>query len=243
MSPNISISRLARSTFCQRPIRIPPERRAFSPPRSLEEILASSKPVKTIAPGACCQPAEITGFPPDFNSVGSSCPRWDKPKLENFLETRSKTLFHVGSPRNPAQAEAEDSSKIKDRLEALLFAETLQGTLSPNANPGKGSVGGFQYWMPKAAAKIQRTAQTLIHLSSTRSFIPNCSGLRKGRIKKVMGCMRHNSEGRTAGEKMPDAIVRDAHPSKTAKREPTKVVVAQRWATPRGRKSGGDVRK
>ena len=44
---------------------------------------------------------------------------------------------------NPAQAEAEDSSKIKDRLEALLFAETLQGTLSPNANPGKGSIGGF----------------------------------------------------------------------------------------------------
>jgi hypothetical protein len=45
--------------------------------------------------------------------------------------------------KNPAQAEAEDSSKIKDRLEALLFAETLQGTLSPNANPGKGSVGGY----------------------------------------------------------------------------------------------------
>ena len=66
-----------------------------------------------------------------------------------------------------AQAEAEDSSKIKDRLEALLFAETLQGTLSPNANPGKGSIGGFLYLMPKATAKIQRAAQTLLHLSST----------------------------------------------------------------------------
>jgi hypothetical protein len=39
---------------------------------------------------------------------------------------------------NPAHAEAEDSSKMKDRLEALLCAETLQGTLSPNANPGNG---------------------------------------------------------------------------------------------------------
>src|SRR6266481_3986689 len=36
------------------------------------------------------------------------------------------------SRKIPAHAEAEDTSKIKDRLEALLFAETLQGTLSPN---------------------------------------------------------------------------------------------------------------
>jgi hypothetical protein len=65
-------------------------------------------------------------------------------KSENSLLTaRSKTLFHFDAPRNPAQAEAEDSSKIKDRLEALLFAETLQETLFPNANPGKGSVGGY----------------------------------------------------------------------------------------------------
>ena len=42
------------------------------------------------------------------------------------------------SRKIPAHAEAEDTSKIKDRLEALLFAETLQGTLSPNANPRKG---------------------------------------------------------------------------------------------------------
>ena len=33
LSPNISISQLARSTFCQRPIRFPPERCAFSPYR------------------------------------------------------------------------------------------------------------------------------------------------------------------------------------------------------------------
>ena len=50
-----------------------------------------------------------------------------------------KTLSHFDPSRKiPAHAEAEDTSKIKDRLEALLFAETLQGTLSPNANPRKG---------------------------------------------------------------------------------------------------------
>jgi hypothetical protein len=67
--------------------------------------------------------------------------------LVGSFKARPKTLFRVARKRdrrkNPAQAEAEDSSKIKDRLEALLFAETLQGTLSPNANPGKGLIGGY----------------------------------------------------------------------------------------------------
>jgi hypothetical protein len=45
-------------------------------------------------------------------------------------------LSHLDlAEKNPAQAEVEDISKIKDRLEALLFAETLQETLFPNANP------------------------------------------------------------------------------------------------------------
>jgi hypothetical protein len=42
--------------------------------------------------------------------------------------------------RKSAHAETEDGSKLKDRLEVLLYAETLQGTLSPNANPGKTGV-------------------------------------------------------------------------------------------------------
>ena len=41
--------------------------------------------------------------------------------------------------------------------------------------------------MPEATARIQRAAQTHSHLSSTRSVIPNGSGLRKGGIKKVTG--------------------------------------------------------
>src|SRR5208337_4858451 len=107
-----------------------------------------------------CQPSEITGFPPDFNSAGSFDSSLTEGKTEELFTARPKTLFRLDTPRNRAQADAEDSSKIKDRLEALLFAETLQGTLSPNANPGKGSIGGLLYWMLKASAKIQRTAQT-----------------------------------------------------------------------------------
>jgi hypothetical protein len=57
--------------------------------------------------------------------------------LLQHVRKRSSALALKNSPQNPAQAETEDNSKIKDRLEALLFAETLQETLSPNANPGK----------------------------------------------------------------------------------------------------------
>src|SRR5208282_1398333 len=58
-------------------------------------ICASSKPDKTIAPGACCQPAEITGFPPDFNRAGSSqiggcVPQRLKPHFGGPLAARLK---------------------------------------------------------------------------------------------------------------------------------------------------------
>ena len=114
-----------------------------------------------------CQPAEITGFPPDFNSAGSLDSILNSIKKEEaHFRDASENALPPGIAENPAQAEAEDSSKIKDRLEALLFAETLQGTLSPNANPGKGSIGGLLNWMPKPPATIQRENQTLVHLSS-----------------------------------------------------------------------------
>jgi hypothetical protein len=61
-------------------------------------------------------------------------------KPENSLRRVRKRSSTLGLAENPAQAEAEDGSKIKDRLEALLFAETLQGTLSPNANPERGQL-------------------------------------------------------------------------------------------------------
>ena len=93
---------------------------------------------KLSRPERHCQPAEITGFPPDFNSAGSfdSVLIQFKKKEARFRDA-SENALPLEIAENPAQAEAEDSSKIKDRLEALLIAETLQETLSPNADPGK----------------------------------------------------------------------------------------------------------
>jgi hypothetical protein len=51
------------------------------------------------------------------------------------VRKRSSTLTRPRIRRTP---KAEDNSKIKDRLEALLYAETLQETLFPNANPERG---------------------------------------------------------------------------------------------------------
>jgi hypothetical protein len=50
-----------------------------------------------------------------------------------------------------------------------------------------GSIGGFQYWMPKTTATIQREAQTQLHLSSTRLLYQSELECARGGIKKVMG--------------------------------------------------------
>src|SRR5208337_2458327 len=113
-----------------------------------------------------------------------------KANRRTLFTARPKTLFRVGSPQNPAQAEAEEDSKIKDRLEALLFAETLQGTLSPNANPGKGSIGGLLNLMPKATARIQQAAQTRVHLSSTQSLYQTLERCARGESKKLIAGYR-----------------------------------------------------
>ena len=56
-------------------------------------------------------------------------------RLENSLQ-RVRKRSSARNGQQSAHAETEDDSKMKDRLEVLLCAETLQGTLSPNANPG-----------------------------------------------------------------------------------------------------------
>lgn len=60
--------------------------------------------------------------------------------------------FHFSLHSFYTRAEAEDVSKSKDRLEALLFAETLQETLFPNANPGKGVNWRLLNLMPQVSA-------------------------------------------------------------------------------------------
>jgi hypothetical protein len=78
----------------------------------------------------------------------------------------------VRSTQNPAQAETEDNSKIKDRFEALLFAETLQETLFPNANPGKGSVGGCSEFDAKSRCEDSTSSPDTSSLVLGRFVIP-----------------------------------------------------------------------
>src|SRR5438094_6737372 len=54
---------------CQRPNRLPPERRAFSPGELARmRIRLSSKPCKAIVPLLACQLIVPTGFPPVLHS-------------------------------------------------------------------------------------------------------------------------------------------------------------------------------
>ena len=96
-----------------------------------------------------------------------------------------ETLFRRGGQKIGARRSGRRLNN-KDRLEALLCAETLQGTLSPNANPGKGSNGGLLNWMPQAAARIQQAAQTLSHLSSTQDLYQTGERNARGESKKSL---------------------------------------------------------
>jgi hypothetical protein len=88
-----------------------------------------------------------------------------------------------------AHAEAEGACKLKDRLEVLLFAETLQGTLSPNANPWTGLNGGHRNRCrkpPKDSKRQLRDTVTVLDLNvytRTRSFA-------QGGIRKVNRMVR-----------------------------------------------------
>jgi hypothetical protein len=81
----------------------------------------------------------------DFHLISTVCLRRKGVSIADLESTKTGELLQHARKRSsnfdlaeiPAHAEAEDISKIKDRLEALLFAETLQETLSPNADPGK----------------------------------------------------------------------------------------------------------
>jgi hypothetical protein len=68
------LSRLARSTYCQRPNRIPPERRVFSPEqRHTSAALPVLESLKLLSALDTCQPIAITGFPPVLHNLGELC--------------------------------------------------------------------------------------------------------------------------------------------------------------------------
>ena len=190
MSPNICFSRLARSTFCQRSNRFPPERCVFNPPRfftnpkSLRNFGRPRNLLKLRVRATAVNPLRSQDFHLISTVRGVSTGGAAKQAGELIVYSASENALPRRIAKIPAHAEAEDSSKIKDHLEALLYAETLQGTLSPNANPGKGSIGGLLNWMPKTAAGIQRAAQTHSHLSSCSTCYTKVNGNAQGGKQK-----------------------------------------------------------
>ena len=118
--------------------------------------------------GDCCQPAEITGFPPVINSAGSFHPVRHKARLKNS----SRTLCGNSLQRARKRASTFARYKIRRRpkrktIRKLKIAWRLCYSRKPfrelcprMRTPERGQFGGLLNWMPKAAARIQRAAQT-----------------------------------------------------------------------------------
>ena len=131
----------------------------------LELVLPSS--LKLRVRRVCCQPAEITGFPPDFNNAGNFYPILAKSRLENSLQRVRSTLPLQNRRKIPAQAEAEDIQKLKIAWRLCYSRKPFRELCPRMRTPEKGSDGGLLNLMPRAPARIQRITQTLLHLSST----------------------------------------------------------------------------
>ena len=132
----------------------PPERCVFSPEENLRcraalDRTAEAVPTKNPSvletvqgyrvPGSAVNPMR----PQDFHLFStirgvSIQDGWHIVQLiaGELFTARHKTLFRGQRIQENAHARSGRSLNIKDRLEVLLFAKTLQGTLSPNANPG-----------------------------------------------------------------------------------------------------------
>jgi hypothetical protein len=134
--------------YCQRPNRLPPERRAFSPERihSRRANLSPHYRNDFVCPRnllnlsrcvAACQPAVPTGFPPVIHirelppGIGAKPPS----QIGSFSNTQRDA-----SSANRRKPKRKISNLKKDHLEVCATnAKTLRGTLSPNQNPVAGA--------------------------------------------------------------------------------------------------------
>jgi hypothetical protein len=60
------------------------------------------------------------------------------PDQGTLFTARPKTLFHSARHKNPAQAEAEDGSKMKDRVGGSAIRGNPSGNFVPECEPRKG---------------------------------------------------------------------------------------------------------
>src|SRR5207245_5244831 len=80
--------------------------------RDWSSDVCSSDLDKTIALGACCQPAEITGFPPVFNNSGSFHPAHAQTQVGELFTDASENALPLGLAVNPAHAERSEERRV-----------------------------------------------------------------------------------------------------------------------------------
>ena len=186
MSPNISISQLARSTFCQRPIRFPPERCAFSPyrlPSGNPYVLETFQTYRLLV--AAVNPLKSQ----DFHLI-STAGEFTSRKANSRLENSLRRARQRASARNGRKIRRTPTRKTKKTLKIawrLCFSRKPFRDLVPECEPRKrGQIRGVLHLMPKAAARIQRADFDTQSLSSTlQTFIPELLRACKRGIKEV----------------------------------------------------------
>jgi hypothetical protein len=176
------LSRLARSTCCQRPFHHPPERDGSVAHGAHECAPVRPRNLAKI-PRRCrtCQPAVPTGFPPDLHKQGglwrpittNQRPRTGASAPHSAARAAKRALRHtMTAPIFGAGRGGRDKNLRKDRLEVCF--ETLRGTLSPNASPVAGAIQDPQILVVTLDAGQRREFQKVrpATLLSTNSVIP-----------------------------------------------------------------------
>ena len=153
-------------------------------PDSLAEICASSKPVKPIAPKACCQPAEITGFPPDFNSSGSFHPDLD-PWRGSLQRARKRSPAQNG-PENRPMPRRKTVKKLKIAWRFCSTRKPFRELCPRMRTPAKMGL-SWRLTILDATSCCADAANSSDTQSLVlgQSFIPELPKARKRRIKKV----------------------------------------------------------
>jgi hypothetical protein len=89
-------------------------------------------------------------------------------ELLRIFAARSTTLFHLGNCRRIRRTPKRKTvQKLKIAWRLCYSRKPFRKHCSRMRTPDKGSNGGLLNLMPRAPARIQRIAQTRLHLSST----------------------------------------------------------------------------
>ena len=144
-------------------------------PRNLLNLLAS---------GAGCQPAEITGFPPDFNSPGSFHPAFD-PWRGSLQRARKRSPAQNG-PENRPMPRRKTVQKLKIAWRFCSTRKPFRELCPRMRTPAKMGL-SWRLTILDATSCCADAANSSDTQSLVlgQSFIPELPKARKRRIKKV----------------------------------------------------------